>query len=81
MGYANYKAGGISYDALANQMTLMWEPIRAQTADLKSKIMEVTYTIFITETMQKTKGAANCAVLSQENFFAKSEIFGSERHK
>jgi hypothetical protein len=51
MGYLNYKAGGISYDSLPNQMTVMWEPIRAKGHNLKSKIMEVTYTIFITETV------------------------------
>ena len=81
MGYLHYQAGQTIFEAKEKQLSIMWEPITPKKDNLISKIMQVTYTVYLTESVQKAKAAANCGVQSEVNFFSKTEKFGSQKHK
>ena len=80
-GYMVYKSGEMTYQAVEEQFSVLWQPVTPQKDDLKSKLVEVTYTVLIADSSVKAKAAANCGLLSKANFYSKKETFGSEKHK
>lgn len=64
MGYLHYKAGQTLFEAQETQLSILWQPIRPAKDNLLTNIMQVTYTVYLAETVEQAKAAVNCGVKS-----------------